>query len=188
MIWLVLGVLLWSGVHFIPSLAPGLKVKLSGSIGVKGYKGAFALSIVGSVFLIVIGWQAVGADAVYAPPEWAFPVTTLLMVLAFILFGAAKQPTRLKRIIRHPQLTGMAVWGVAHLLSNGDSRSIVLFGGLGIWAIIEMFLINAREGEWVKPEAPSILVEIRGLLISVVIFVIAIFLHPYFAGVSPMPH
>ena len=44
-------------------------------------------------------------------------------------------PNNVKRLLRHPQLTGVALWGIGHLLANGESRSIILFGGLGAWAI-----------------------------------------------------
>ena len=81
-------------------------------------------------------------------------------------------------------MTAVAVWAFAHLLLNGDSRSMILFGGMGIWAVLEMVLINRRDGEWVKPEAASWAREIRGLVISIVVMVVVVMLHPYIAGVA----
>ena len=104
-----------------------------------------------------------------------------------MLFGAAHQPTRIKRVVRHPQLTGMLVWSLSHLLSNGDTRSLALFGGLGLWALIEMLLISRREGAWQKPHGPALSIEVRGIVISTVVFFVLVFLHPYFAGVSAIP-
>ena len=63
----------------------------------------------------------------------------------------------------------------------------MLFGGLGLWALIEIPLINRREGPYEKPEAPGLGQELKGALISGVIFVVVIFIHPYIAGVSPLP-
>ena len=71
--------------------------------------------------------------------------------MGFILFFAAYPPTNVKRLLRHPQLTGVALWGVGHLLANGESRSIVLFGGLTLWAIAEIVVINRRDGARDKP-------------------------------------
>ena len=187
MTWLVLGVVVWSAVHFIPSIGQALKSRLIGSFGENGYKIGFSVVVVASIVLMVIGWRSTDPDALYLPPAWGGPAASVLMIVAFVLFGAAKHPTRIKRFIRHPQLTGLIVWGVAHLISNGDSRSVVLFAGLGLWALIEIPLINARDGAWVKPEAPSFGVEMKGLAISLVIFAAALLLHPYFAGVSPIP-
>ncbi len=183
MILLLLGVILWSAVHFLPSLGPGLKTRLIGKFGKKNYRILFALLVVTSILLMIFGWRSSDPRFLYALGSWTSPVTTLLVLCAFILMGATNYPTRIKRFIRHPQLSGLAVWAIAHLISNGDSRSLILFGGLGLWALAEIFLISAREGTWIKPEAPSLTVELRGLAISFVIFFAAMALHPWFAGV-----
>ena len=187
MIWLCIGVLLFMLVHFVPSLARGFRDSLIARIGEHPYKGVFSLLLVISIALMVFGWRSTTPEFVYLPPAWGTPLTSVLMLISVMLFGAAHQPTRIKRYVRHPQLTGMAVWSASHLLSNGDSRSLILFGGLALWALIEMLLINRREGAWVRPDAPALSVEIRGVLISVVVFFVLVFLHPYFAGVSPIP-
>ena len=79
---------------------------------------------------------------------------------------------------------GVAVWSVAHLIVNGEVRSWILFGGLGVWAIIEIFAINARDEAWTKPKAPGVVVEIRTWVISIVIFVVLLVLHDFYAGRS----
>ncbi len=188
MIWLVLGVFLWSAVHFIPTVGIALKSRLVQAVGENGYKIGFSLLVVLSVVLMVVGWRSADPTALYLPAEWTRSAAAVLMIVSFILFGAAQHPSRIKRIVRHPQLTGLIVWSVAHLLSNGDSRSVILFGGLGLWALIEIPLINARDDKWVKPDSPTVSIELRGLAISLAIFAVALVLHPYFAGVSPMPH
>jgi len=183
---LAAGVLLWTLVHLSPAVAPGIRRSLTGRLGENPYKGLFALSLLLSLALIVAGWRSTVPQHVYLPPVWGRHLAMLLMVVAVILFGAANYPTAIKRYLRHPMLTGMAVWSLAHLLANGDSRSLLLFGGLGLWALLEMPLISRREGAWQKPDAPPLAGEIRGLIISIVIFVALIALHPYFAGVSPI--
>lgn len=186
MIWLIAGVVLWSGVHLIPALRTSLKIRLVQKWGENGYKGVFSLLIIIAVVLMIVGWRATYPHPLFTPPYWAGSATTLLMLNAFVLFVAANHPSRLKRIIRHPQLTGMILWSIAHLIANGDVRSLVLFGGLGLWALIEIRVINAREGAWIKPEAPPMIIEFRGLAIGLVLFFAALFMHPYFAGVSPI--
>jgi len=187
MVWLYLGVFLFVMLHFVPGVAPGLRMSLIDRFGENPYKGIFSLLLISSIVLMVIGWRSAAPHFVYLPPTWGTPLASALMLISVMLFGAAQQPTRIKRYIRHPQLAGMAVWSGAHLLSNGDSRSLVLFGGLGIWALIEMPLINMREGKWRRPFGPALSVEVRGIVISAVIFFVLVFLHPYFAGVSPIP-
>lgn len=187
MIWLCIGVLLFIVVHLVPCLARGFRDSLIERVGEQPYRGIFSVIQLMAIVLMIIGWRSTTPEFVYMPPSWGIPATSLLMLIAVMLFGAAQQPTRIKRYVRHPQLTGMAVWSVSHLLSNGDSRSLVLFGGLGLWALLEMFLINQREGAWVKPYGPALSIEVRGIVISAVVFFVLVYLHPYFAGVSPIP-
>lgn len=187
MTFLVLGVLLFIAVHFIPSLGRPLKLKLIGAVGENGYKGLFSLAVVGAIALIVLGWRSADPTPVYAPPLTNHAVVGILMLIAFFLIGAGNHPSRIKRLLRHPMLTGVALWAAVHLLVNGDSRSLVLFGGLCLWALIEMPLINAREGAWEKPPAPSIAVEVRGVIIAVILLAVLIWAHRWFTGVALIP-
>ena len=107
MIWLWLGVILWSLVHFMPALAPGLKANLVGRLGDGPYKGAFALTIVFSIVLMVIGWRSAVADIVYEPPVWGRHLAMLLMLVAFLLFAFSHGKSNMKRFIRHPQLSAV---------------------------------------------------------------------------------
>lgn len=181
---LISGLLVWSLVHFIPSLAPALKQKLIERLGGAGYKIAFTALMLCSLAMIIFGWRSSLPSHLYSLPGFARHAALLLMLVAFVLFGAAQYPTRIKQFVRHPQLASVAVWALAHLMLNGDSRSLFLFGGLGLWAILEMIFINRREGEWVKPAPPGWARELKGLVISLVILVVVVMLHPYIAGVS----
>ncbi len=108
----------------------------------------------------------------------------LLVLIAFIVFGTTSYPSRIKQYVRHPQLAGVSIWAFAHLMMNGDSRSIVLFGTMFIWAILSIALINRRDGEWVKQPVPSWAREIRGFIISLVVFVVVVVIHPYITGMA----
>ena len=184
---LIIGVLTWSLVHFIPTLAPSLRQSITGRLGENGYKGVFSLLILAALALIVIGWRSTPEQFVYVLPVWSRTLGFGLMIVAFLLIGAAHYPTRIKQVIRHPMLTGVIVWSISHLLINGTTRAFVLFGGLGLWALLEIILINRREGPYTRPEAPPLSTELRGVLISSVIFVVVLFVHPYFTGVTSYP-
>jgi uncharacterized membrane protein len=187
MIWLILGVLLFAGVHVLPT-APAMRGRLVERLGEQPYKGLFSLGIVGGIALMVIGWRASVPSYLYAPPSWGAAVAVPLVFAALVLFVASNLPTNLKRLIRHPQLTGVATWAVAHLLANGDSRSLVLFGGIGLWAVVEMGLLSRRDGAWQRPEPLPLAAELKPLIGAAVAFAVLFLLHPYIAGVSPRLH
>ena len=179
---IIAGLIIWSLVHLVPSVAQPLKLKIKGKLGENGYKLIFTVLILASLALIVFGWRSTVPTTLYVLPLYTRHIAMFLVLIGFILFGASNYPTRIKSVVRHPQLTGVIVWAAAHLLLNGDSRSLVLFGGLGVWALLEIILINRREGDWVKPAAPGWARELRGLVISLVVFVVIVMIHPYIAG------
>ena len=112
------------------------------------------------------------------------PVAMILMFVSVALFVLSNMPTRIKQFVRHPQLTAVIVWSSAHLLTNGDTRSVVLFGGLGLWAVFEIIAINRRDGEWKKPAKPTWAKEAIGFGVSVVVYFGIVLAHSYLSGVS----
>lgn len=187
MIWLILGVLIWSIVHLYPSVAANHRNKLSKSMGTT-YQGVYALFIITSIILIVIGWRISTPEQIYNPPVWGRHLTMLFILIAIVLFGAANTKSRIKQWVRHPMLMGMTVWSIGHLLANGDSKSLILFGGLGLWAVISQFTINKRDGAWVKPEpASGFKSDAILIVIALVIYGALLFAHPYISGMPLMP-
>lgn len=186
MIWLILGVLLFAAIHMLPT-APAARARAVERLGVQRYKGVFSLAAAGGIVLIVVGWRSSMPSYLYAPPSWGAAVANPLVFAALVLFVASGVPTNLKRLIRHPQLTGVTTWAGAHLLANGDSRALVLFGGIGLWAVVEMGLLNRRDGAWQRPEPLPLVAEFKPLISAAVAFAILFLAHPYIAGVSPLP-
>lgn len=182
MTMLVLGIVLFAGVHFIPSLAPSVKQGWTARMGEGGYKGIFSLLLLGSFALMILGWRSAQPAFVYAPPTSLHLLALALLLLAFVLMAVSSRKSRLRLIVRHPQLSGVALWGISHLLLNGDSRSLALFGGMTVWALIEIVAISKREGVWIKEEAPSWGSEVVTLLIAAVTIAIIVFIHPWLSG------
>ncbi len=185
MIKLTLGILLWGLTHLIPAAFSGLRKNLLGKLGENGYKGAFTLLMVLAIYLVISGWKAAVPESVFLPPVWGRHVTALLVLIGFVLFFAPYPPNNIKRMLRHPQLTGVVCWGVGHLLANGEARSIVLFGGLALWAIIEMVLINRRDGAWRKPAPAPRKNDIILVVAGLAAYVIVASAHQWLFGFSP---
>ncbi|MDH4040474.1 MAG: NnrU family protein [Gammaproteobacteria bacterium] len=181
---LAIGVLLFAGLHLFKSLAPSTRAGLQQRLGENGYKGIFSLLVLGSMALIVFGWRSSVPQFLYSPaPALKIPALVLLAV-AFLLFVVSMRPSRLRRLVRNPQLTGVALWGLAHLLLNGDSRSLLLFGGMAAWAAVEIIAINRRDGVWIKAGAPAPGTELVNLVIAGIVIALLVYVHPWLSGVA----
>lgn len=187
MILLTIGVFLWSVVHLFPALGPQGRARMVERLGDGPFRGLFSLLIIVALVLIVVGWRSSLPVFVYIPPVWGREAAGLLVLAGFILFVAARAPTNIKRILRHPQLTGVLAWAVGHLLANGESRSLILFGGLAAWSLVEMIAINRRDGAWQKPDRRPILSDVITVVIGILAFALFLFLHRWIAGVPLIP-
>lgn len=180
---LIIGMLLWATLHLLPSAGRGVRDAAIAKIGFGAYRGLFSLAIIGALALVVFGWRQSTPEYLYTTTSTMRSAALALMPVSFILLGASGRATRIGRVVRHPQLTGLLVWALAHLLANGDSRSLVLFGGMAAWSVVSIFFINRRDGDWVKAEAPSIAKELIGVVLSLVVMVLLMMAHPWFTGV-----
>lgn len=184
---LVLGLLLWAGVHLFVSIGAGARRQVVARIGIGPYKGLFSLAVIGAIVLMVLGWKALPPEALYLPPAAMRHVTMLLMPFAVILFISARAPTDIKQFIRHPQLTGVKLWAVAHLLSNGEVRSVILFGGMLAWAVLEVIFINRRDGAWVKPAPVGMTRTAISAVVGLVLTAVLVYAHPWLSGMPLLP-
>jgi len=175
---IVLGVLLWSGVHFFKRLMPEARARMGDKGKLLVTVGSFA-----GLALMILGYRAADTDVLWQLPRWATHVNNLMMLIAVFLFGMASTTGRLRGKLRHPMLMGVIVWAIAHLLVNGDTASVVLFGGMGLWALISIWLIN-RAGPWDRPTAGSAKKDIVLVVITVVVFVVISVIHGF---IGPAP-
>ncbi|MFC1702371.1 NnrU family protein [Pseudomonadota bacterium] len=185
---LAIGVLLWSLAHFIPSVAAGFKKNMVNRFGEYPYKGAVTGLLIISLYLIISGWSSLTPiepevlNEIYIAPEWGGHAAALLVLIGFILFLAPYPPNNIKRMFRHPQLIGFACWGLGHLLAVGTARAIVLFGGLTVWALLEIYLINKRDGAWVKPDQAPVKNDVTMVAFAVLAYLAFLFTHHLLFG------
>jgi len=181
---LIVGVTLWSLAHLLKAGAPGLRDRVERKLGPGPYRGLFSLVIIVSLVLIVIGWKSALPRPVYGPPLAGGPIIAVMVLIGLVLFFAAQFAGNIKRYVRHPQMTGTILWGVAHLLVNGDSRSIVLFGGMTIWAALEIILINRRDGRRQTPAPATIRHDVIPVVAGTLVFGAVLYFHQTLFGVG----
>ena len=182
---LVAGLLLFTIVHLLPAASPGTRAELAAKLGENAYRGLFSAVILASLVVMVFGWRAATPTGIYAPPVSGGPVISAVVFFAFVLFVSSKARTNYRRFVRHPQMMSVIFWSAAHLLVNGDSRSVVLFGGLGSWALLEIFLCNKRDGKWNKPDVVPFSADMIVAVIAGVAFAVFFYLHKALFGVLP---
>ena len=153
MLLLILGIVLWWASHLFRRVAPRARAGM-GQAG----KGAVTAGLVLSIVLMVIGYRAADPGTTWwGPTPMLKGINNLLVLVAFYLFASSGSKNRIGTRFRHPQLTGFSLWAFAHLLVNGDLPSFVLFGGLLLWALVEMAVINRAEPNWVRPPHQTVM-------------------------------
>lgn len=143
---LMAGLVLFIGAHVFVTMRDQ-RAALIGRIGEWPYKGSLALvSVIG---LILIGYgfgeyRATDWIDVWHPPRWTYYITQFLMWPASIFVVAAYIRGNIWRTLKHPMLVGVKTWAVAHLISNGDLGSILLFGSFLLWAGYDRMTLKHR--------------------------------------------
>jgi uncharacterized membrane protein len=135
---LVAGLVLFLGMHLVPTVAP-LRAGLAARLGARGYRGVFALlSGVGLALVIVGYWRADRGAQLFAPSVGTVHAAPLVMTLAFILLATSHAPSHLRATLRHPMLLAVLAWSLVHLFANGDARGTLLFGAFAAWAVVDL--------------------------------------------------
>lgn len=186
MIFFVLGLTVFFGPHLLTSVARGAREGIIRRMGEGPYKGAYSLVCAAGLALIVIGWPKADTRVLYVTNFAMIYVAIGLMFLALICIMAAYAPAgKIAGALKHPMLVGVTLWATAHLLVNGDVRSVLLFGSFLAYAVVDRILVS-RRGVAVRAAGP-IRNDILAIVAGTAAFAaILLFLHPHIAGV-PVP-
>lgn len=204
-----LAVAAFFGVHLIP-VVPGLRAALIKRLTRSGYRGLFSV-----LSIAAFGWLIVAHRGPYAElwslGSWArlVPLAALPLAICLLILVYAA-PDEAKKIVRHPMLTAVLLWALAHILPNGDAASLILFGSAALYALLDMPLNDAR----VRREEPAVWSErarttsllpfvalaqgragtldrrkllSRGVLPAVVVYLVILFAHEFVFGFSALP-
>jgi uncharacterized membrane protein len=150
---MMLGLVLFLGVHTLTTQRE-LRARLIASSGQSGYKIGYALASTVGLVLIVWGfaqYRATGWIDIWYPPKALKHVAVALMLPAVILVVASYIRGRIYTALKHPMLSGVKLWAMAHLLANGDLGSIVLFGSFLAWAVFDRISLKHRADTGAPP-------------------------------------
>jgi uncharacterized membrane protein len=150
---LILGLLVFLGTHVFVSFREARALAIA-QLGLPAYRGLFALVSLAGLALIVWGYadyRAHGWIDVWSPPPFMRHITVGLMLFSVTFMVAAFVPSHIKARLKHPMLASVKTWAFAHLLSNGDLGSILLFGTFLAWGVYAR--ISAKRRTDLKPIA-----------------------------------
>lgn len=187
---LVLGLLIFLGVHSVRIVAEPWRTRMRASMGEQGWKGVYSLAALVGLVLVIWGYgQARQVPVVlWVPPVGMRHLAGLLNLVAFIFLAASHVPNNgIKARVHHPMLIGVKTWAVAHLLANGNLADVVLFGAFLLWAVVDFISARRRDRAAGTVYPPG---TARGTVIAIVAGVavwalFAFWLHGVLIGVRP---
>lgn len=188
---LILGLLIFIGVHSTRLVAPAWRNEQVGRFGEHGWKGLYSVASLVGFVLIVWGYGVARRTpaVLWLPPIGARHLTALLVALAFVLIAAAYVPgNRIKRTIGHPMMAGVAVWALAHLLANGTLNAILLFGVFLIWGAAGAVVSRRRDRmAAVQYPAGTVSGDTKVVIVGLIAWALFAFvLHRWLIGMSPL--
>jgi uncharacterized membrane protein len=185
---LIIGLVVFLGVHSITLVAPDLRSLAIARLGEGPWKGLYSLVAAAGFVLIVYGFHLARESpmVLYSPPGWMRHVTFLLMLPVFPLLIAAYLPGRIKAATKHPMLAAVKFWALAHLLSNGMLADVLLFGGFLAWAVVDRISLKRRV-QAVPAAPPGRFNDLIAVVVGLALYILFIeWAHLRLFGVSPL--
>jgi uncharacterized membrane protein len=191
-------------------------------MGAKVYQSIYSVLALGTAVWMEMSYRAAPYVEVFRAPPWTRWVPILIMPVALLFLvcsvttrnptmaGLEKfvdaDPQGILRITRHPMLWSFALWGLSHMIANGDVASLVLCSGIATLAILGMIHIDSRRrvtlgDAWIPfAEKTSLVPFAKGnvgqalreigwarMLGALVGYGALLHLHKAVIGVSPLP-
>ena len=184
---LVLGLLLFFVPHSLKMIVPGPRASFIAARGEGPWKGMVALPSLAGIGLMIWGWILFRdtAPEIYAVPDWGASVASITNLLALMLLMMSSGPVgRIKALVRHPMSLGIALWGLGHLVSNGDLASLLMFGAWTLFAVVAAIVATLRCDP--APKFESGRGDLSGIVIGLVLYLAFVyFLHGWMFGIQP---
>ena len=180
------GLFLFFGPHVF-TMFRDARARLVQRLGALPYRGLYSLVSLAGFVLLVMGFSELPRVPIWDPPAWMHWLTVLLMLPVFVLLAAAYVPGHIKAKLKNPMLLALKTWALAHLLSNGDSASMLLFGAFLAYAVIDLMAVkrSGRSTGVAHPQARFDAIAVGVGLALYALFIV--WLHRALIGVPLLP-
>jgi len=183
---LVVGLVVMLGAHVFVTFR-GHRADLIARLGLGGYRAVFSVVSLIGLALVVWGYGEYRAGEwiqLWSPPSFMRHVTVGLTLFAAILLVATYLPSHIKARAKHPMFAAIKIWAFAHLLSNGDLGSILLFGGFLAWAVYGRIAAKRRGDNGPQTAPAGWTNDAIVVTVGIVIYLaLGYYFHPYVIGV-----
>ncbi len=191
MIILILGLLVFLGVHSVRIVGEGWRAQTIRRIGAQPWKGVYSIASIVGFGLIVWGFGLARQQPVqlWSPPTGMRHLAALLTLIAFVLLAAAYVPGNgIKARVHHPMVLAVKLWALAHLLANGNLAHVLLFGSFLMWAVLNFSAARRRDRLSGTVYAPGkTAATITTLVVGAAAWaVFGFWLHGWLIGVRPI--
>jgi len=187
---IISGILIFTFGHMFKRLVPAGRNFVDQKLGEKLGKKLMNLILFIGFFLVTIGYYQKEFDIYFfIAPTWLTAITHALMLVSVALLSVGHRifghASRLQQHIKHPMLTAAVVWCVAHLLINGTLMAFILFGSIGVWAAIQIYLLQKNKVK-IERHQGSLIGDLILLGFVAFIYIIIVMIH-LFLGSNMYP-
>jgi len=188
---LILGILLFIGTHMVRIVAPGFRRSMIAKLGGNGWKAAHGIASLLALVVLILGWRQAPVVNLWFPPAGMTHLTLTLMLIAMICLAAGVLPAgHIATKTKHPMVLSVKIWAFAHLISNGDLASVLLFGSFLAWGVIARISLKRRQraGEVVLRPFVSAKWDLAAVVLGLAVYGLFVWkLHEILIGVAPLP-
>jgi uncharacterized membrane protein len=227
---LVVAMLVFVGGHIVLS-GTAWRATLVARTGERIFQGLFSVFALAALVWVIEAYSAAPTVELWSAGAAPRALTLLLMVVAVPLAvlglispnpSASFQEATLNRVTagesptlgilavtRHPTMWGIGLWAIGHMLANGDSASLIMFGGFAVLAFAGAYSQDRKKqlklgADWQRFAAVTSYIPFAAiaagrarlnladigwwrLALAAILFVLLLAAHPWAFGVSPLP-
>jgi len=185
---LIVGLAVFLATHVFVSFREA-RARVIERVGLSLYRTLFVIISLVGLALIIWGYAQYRAHdliQLWSPPAFMRHIAIGLVFFAAIFIVAAFFPSHIKTRLKHPMLAGVKAWALAHLLSNGDLGSVLLFGTFLAWGVYARIAAKRRGdiGAAATPAPDGWTSDVIVVALGTAIFLaLGFWFHPYVIGV-----
>jgi uncharacterized membrane protein len=158
---LALATLAFVGGHFL--LSHPLRAPLRAMVGERGFSGVYSLVAGVTLAWMLFAYGAAPWIGLWGKVEWMrWPLIVLMLPACILLVCGLTAPNPLivgreallarteigqgiLAITRHPMNWGFGLWGLGHMIMNGDAATVILAGGIAFLALVGSLAQETRK-------------------------------------------